>query len=268
MLPPDLNQPSTSVSTNAAAMALGVVAALTAARLDPDRGRAGRPVPRRGAVLVLGAASRPRLLLETALGRLDDRPDHGAVRRQRVRRARGSAAGPCRNGAADLRDRGAALRPQGRVLGGARLCEPAGNLAVVVHHLDRRGIAAVLGRRALCPCPGAREGGAGWWIAVGIAAGLGLLAKYAMAYWLVSALIYVLAVPTERRHLPRLLAAAGLGVLIYLPNLWWNWHNGFVSYLHVRDNADIAGPLFPSQGFRRVFSGRNSECSARCSLPF
>src|SRR6202047_1645718 len=46
----------------------------------------------------------------------------------------------------------------------------------------------------------AREpGGGGWWIAVGIAAGLGLLAKYAMVYWLLSALGYVLLVRDERR---------------------------------------------------------------------
>ena len=42
----------------------------------------------------------------------------------------------------------------------------------------------------------AREpGGERWWLAVGIAAGLGLLAKYAMAYWLLSALGFVLLVP-------------------------------------------------------------------------
>ncbi|HEY1794575.1 MAG TPA: glycosyltransferase family 39 protein [Stellaceae bacterium] len=83
-----------------------------------------------------------------------------------------------------------------------------------------------------------------WWLVAGLAAGLGLLAKYAMAYWMVSALVFALAVRAERRHLPRLFGAIAIAVLIYLPNLWWNWHNGFVSYLHVRDNADIAGPLF------------------------
>src|SRR5438067_13116247 len=39
----------------------------------------------------------------------------------------------------------------------------------------------------------AREpGGQRWWLAVGIAAGLGLLAKYALMYWLLSAFGYVL----------------------------------------------------------------------------
>jgi hypothetical protein len=83
-----------------------------------------------------------------------------------------------------------------------------------------------------------------WWLVVGLAAGLGLLAKYAMAYWIVSALIFTLAIRAERRHLLRVLGAIAIAVLIYLPNLWWNWHNGFVSYLHVRDNADVSGPLF------------------------
>src|SRR5204862_1891571 len=40
-------------------------------------------------------------------------------------------------------------------------------------------------------------GGERWWLVVGIAAGLGLLAKYAMAYWLLSAFGYVLLVREE-----------------------------------------------------------------------
>src|SRR6266568_1623177 len=86
----------------------------------------------------------------------------------------------------------------------------------------------------------AREpGGERWWLVAGIAAGLGLLAKYAMGYWLLSALGLVLLVPGERRHLRPLFAASGIAGLIYLPNLWWNWSHGFVSYLHVRDNAAL-----------------------------
>jgi len=91
----------------------------------------------------------------------------------------------------------------------------------------------------------AREPGRGrWWALVGISAGLGLLAKYAMAYWLISALGWVGLVPGERRHMRPLLAAVGLAALIYLPNLWWNASHGYVSYLHVRDNAELGGPLF------------------------
>ncbi|MBV8506019.1 MAG: glycosyltransferase family 39 protein, partial [Alphaproteobacteria bacterium] len=57
------------------------------------------------------------------------------------------------------------------------------------------------------------ESGWGWWIAVGVAAGLGLLAKYAMAYWLLSALGYAALVRSERRHLPWLLTACGIALL-------------------------------------------------------
>ncbi len=90
----------------------------------------------------------------------------------------------------------------------------------------------------------AREPDGGrWWGMVGIAAGLGLLAKYAMAYWLLSAFLLVLGARDERRHLKPLVMATAIAVALYLPNLWWNWSHGFVSYLHVRDNAAISGRL-------------------------
>jgi len=118
---------------------------------------------------------------------------------------------------------------------------------------------------ALLPCWAAalyafirarEESGARWWTAVGVAAGLGLLAKYAMAYWLMSAFALVLLAPGERCHLKPLAAAAALALLIYLPNLWWNWHHSFVSYLHVRDNADIAGPLLHPKALLGFFAAQ------------
>lgn len=88
-----------------------------------------------------------------------------------------------------------------------------------------------------------------WWFAVGLAAGLGLLAKYAMAYWILSAFGLVLLFPAERRHLRPLLAAIAVALLVYSPNFWWNWNHGFVSYLHTRDNAALGGPLFHPDAF-------------------
>jgi 4-amino-4-deoxy-L-arabinose transferase-like glycosyltransferase len=97
----------------------------------------------------------------------------------------------------------------------------------------------------------AREDGSSrrWWIVVGVATGIGLLAKFAMAYWLLSALLLVTAFRDERRHLPRLLAASVLGLLIYLPNFVWNAVNGFASYRHTGANANLSGSLFHTKAF-------------------
>jgi hypothetical protein len=70
-----------------------------------------------------------------------------------------------------------------------------------------------------------------------------------MAYWILSALGFVLVFPEERRHLRPLLGAIGLALLIYSPNFWWNWSNGFVSYLHTRDNAALNGSLVHPDAF-------------------
>jgi 4-amino-4-deoxy-L-arabinose transferase-like glycosyltransferase len=103
----------------------------------------------------------------------------------------------------------------------------------------------------------AREpGGARWWIVVGATAGCGLLAKYAMAYWLLSAFGFVLLVPGERRWLWPLVAAALLALAISSPNLWWNAQHGFASYLHVRDNADVAGLALHPQSCLEFFAAQ------------
>jgi 4-amino-4-deoxy-L-arabinose transferase-like glycosyltransferase len=97
----------------------------------------------------------------------------------------------------------------------------------------------------------AREDGASrrWWIVVGIATGIGLLAKFAMVYWLLSALLLVTAFRDERRHLLHLLAASALALLIYLPNLVWNAVNNFASYRHTGANANLSGSLFHPKAF-------------------
>jgi 4-amino-4-deoxy-L-arabinose transferase-like glycosyltransferase len=103
----------------------------------------------------------------------------------------------------------------------------------------------------------AREARGGrWWILVGIAIGMGLLSKYAMAYWLISALLFLLLFRDERRHLKPFLAATLLGLAIYAPNFAWNWANGFVSYLHTRDNADLGGALFHPRMFFDFFGSQ------------
>ena len=79
-----------------------------------------------------------------------------------------------------------------------------------------------------------------WWWMVGIASGFGLLSKYAMAYWMISGLLFLSVYREERRYLPRFGAAMLLALLIYSPNFFWNWQHGFVSYHHTEANAGLS----------------------------
>jgi 4-amino-4-deoxy-L-arabinose transferase-like glycosyltransferase len=86
-----------------------------------------------------------------------------------------------------------------------------------------------------------------WWpvalIALGL--GLGLNAKYAMAYFALSVGFYVLVTPEKRTILrdPRLWAALALGVAMIVPNLLWNASNKFATFAHTADNAKLGGSL-------------------------
>ncbi len=103
----------------------------------------------------------------------------------------------------------------------------------------------------------AREpNGARWWWAVGLAMGFGLLAKYAMAYWMISALLFLLVYRVERRHLKGFAAASALGLLVYLPNFIWNLQNGLVSYRHTEANAAFGGPLIHPDKFLAFFGSQ------------
>ncbi len=97
------------------------------------------------------------------------------------------------------------------------------------------------------------QGGERWWWAVGAAAGLGLLSKYAMAYWLLSALLYLLLFRDERRHLAGYARAVILALLIYAPNFVWNLGHGFVSYRHTEQNAASHGALINPVNFIEFF---------------
>lgn len=85
-----------------------------------------------------------------------------------------------------------------------------------------------------------------WWLLVGALVGVGLLAKYTMAVFVACMLLYLAWSPVRRTKLAswRPIAVAGVALLFYAPNFLWNAAHGFVSYLHTRDNANLAGPLF------------------------
>jgi 4-amino-4-deoxy-L-arabinose transferase-like glycosyltransferase len=82
--------------------------------------------------------------------------------------------------------------------------------------------------------------------AAGIAIGLGLLAKYAMAYIVPCAVAFCLLEPRARWFLASRQAALCLAVAaaIVAPNLYWNLAHGWATFAHTAANADWSGSLF------------------------
>lgn len=85
-----------------------------------------------------------------------------------------------------------------------------------------------------------------WALLLGLCLGFGLLAKYAMLYFLLCAAIYCVIEAGARRLLlrPPMLAAAALAALIIFPNIIWNMQNSFATISHTADNANWSRSLF------------------------
>ena len=77
-----------------------------------------------------------------------------------------------------------------------------------------------------------QTGNGAWWIAAGVAAGFGLLAKYTTLFLGLGMLFWLLAVPSQRRWLltvwPYLGGAAAL--LMFLPVILWNANHDWISF--------------------------------------
>ena len=93
---------------------------------------------------------------------------------------------------------------------------------------------------------GLRTSGVGWALALGTAVGFGLLTKYAMAYFVLCAIVYGILTPSARPFLFGLRGAAALvlALAILAPNLWWNFASGWATIGHTASNAHLAGRLF------------------------
>jgi len=80
-----------------------------------------------------------------------------------------------------------------------------------------------------------------WWLAVGAATGFGMLSKYSMVFLVVGIGVGVIG-GDLRTHLRSkcLWLGAALAILIFLPNLLWQWRHDFISlqflqHIHARD---------------------------------
>lgn len=90
-----------------------------------------------------------------------------------------------------------------------------------------------------------QSNGWGWWLLVGLAGGIGLLTKYTMGIFALSAALYVATTPALRHHLrnPRPYAGALLAALVFAPNLWWNHQHGWPTFQHTADISNLeSGP--------------------------
>ncbi|MCL5775417.1 glycosyltransferase family 39 protein [Limibaculum sp. FT325] len=81
-----------------------------------------------------------------------------------------------------------------------------------------------------------------WWAAVGLAFGLGFLAKYTMIAFAVGALGYGVF-SSRGRDLRGTAIAVAVGLAVVAPNLIWNAANDFATVTHVAEDAD------PGRGF-------------------
>ncbi len=102
-----------------------------------------------------------------------------------------------------------------------------------------------------------RTGLTRWAVLLGVFVGLGLMAKYAMIYFVACAALYALAHPPARPRLAsRPMALAGLIALVLVaPNLWWNIENQFITASHTAENIGWGGRwFFPDRAANFVVS--------------
>ncbi|HTW50092.1 MAG TPA: glycosyltransferase family 39 protein [Acidobacteriaceae bacterium] len=94
-----------------------------------------------------------------------------------------------------------------------------------------------------------------WWLAIGAIAGVGLMTKYAILFY-IAGILGGFLLTRARRHLLNwyFVGALALTVLICLPNLLWQIHHQFISYeflkyIHKRDIGEGRAKGFVWQQF-------------------
>lgn len=75
-------------------------------------------------------------------------------------------------------------------------------------------------------------------VGLGLAVGVGLLAKYAMVYFPLCAALAAVVAPARRIAWRDAAVAVGVGLAVVAPNLVWNATNQFATLHHTADNAD------------------------------
>lgn len=105
-----------------------------------------------------------------------------------------------------------------------------------------------------------------WWLAAGLAGGLGLLSKYTFILLPCAFLLYATMSALGRQLLanPRFWLACTVALACLLPNLYWNYQHDFISFQHTAEISKQA-----ETGFDPIASlGRGLEFFAGQSLVF
>ncbi len=93
-----------------------------------------------------------------------------------------------------------------------------------------------------------RDEPSGWtsglaaWVLLGLTVGIGLLVKYTMSFFYLSALLYLVTERTRRRLLvhPGPWLSFLISILCFTPVLLWNARHGWVTFLHTAGQAHIS----------------------------
>lgn len=93
-------------------------------------------------------------------------------------------------------------------------------------------------------------------ILLGAFIGLGLMAKYAMAYFFLCAILIAVVEKPFRKTVfgSKFAFATLLAAIILLPNIWWNLQNQFITAAHTGDNIGWRGGLHPLKALEFIGS--------------
>jgi hypothetical protein len=88
--------------------------------------------------------------------------------------------------------------------------------------------------------------GSRWTVVLGVSLGLGLMAKYAMIYFVLGGALAAWFDPDARRLLrtPAPWLALLIAAVIVAPNIQWNLENGLATFKHTGDNIQGGGIVF------------------------
>jgi 4-amino-4-deoxy-L-arabinose transferase-like glycosyltransferase len=85
-----------------------------------------------------------------------------------------------------------------------------------------------------------------YWVLAGVFAGLGLLSKYNMILFLFSVFTILSIFKEYRKHLKQkeLYITMAVAVVVFLPNLLWQYNNDFISFAHTSEISQMDRELF------------------------